>query len=92
MVSLLEYGRSWVRAPVKPDYIIGICCFSAKHEALWSKSKDCLPLNRDDVSQWSDMSTRGLLFQTTTIIKMQLNVLVYYKKDRLKSKNVIGKI
>jgi len=39
-----------------------------------------------NVYEWSDMSTRGLLFQTTTIIKMQLNVLVYYKKDRLKSK------
>jgi hypothetical protein len=24
---------------VKPDYKIGICCFSAKQEVLWSKSK-----------------------------------------------------
>ena len=34
------------------DYKIGICCFSAKHAALRRKSKD-----------WSDISTRGLLFQ-----------------------------
>jgi hypothetical protein len=45
------------------DYAIGICCFSAKHAALRSRSKDWLARNQDNVSEWSDMSTRGLLFQ-----------------------------
>jgi hypothetical protein len=45
------------------DYKIGICCFSAKHAALRRKSKDWLVWNQNNVSEWSDMSTRGLLFQ-----------------------------
>jgi hypothetical protein len=43
------------------DYQIGICCFSAKHASLRSKSKDWLARNQDNVSEWSDMSIRGLL-------------------------------
>jgi hypothetical protein len=45
------------------EYKIGICCFSAKHAALSSKSKDWLDRNHNNVSEWSDISTRGLLFQ-----------------------------
>jgi hypothetical protein len=45
------------------DYKIGICCFSAKHAALRRKSKDWLTQNQNNVSEWSDMSTRRLLFQ-----------------------------
>jgi hypothetical protein len=45
------------------DYEIGICCFSAKHAVLKRKSHDWLDRNQDNVSEWSDMSTRGLLFQ-----------------------------
>ena len=45
------------------DYKIGICCFSAKHAALWRKSKNWLSRNQDNVSEWSDMSTHGLFFQ-----------------------------
>jgi hypothetical protein len=40
------------------DYKIGICCFSAKHAALRRKSKDWLARNQNNVSEWSDMSTR----------------------------------
>jgi len=40
-----------------------ICCFLAKHVALRSKSKGWLNVNHDNASDWSDMSTRGLLFQ-----------------------------
>jgi hypothetical protein len=43
------------------DYKIGICCFSAKHAALMRKSKDWLARNQNNVSEWSDISTRGLL-------------------------------
>ena len=45
------------------DYKIGICCFSAKHAALRKKSRDWLAWNQNNVSEWSDMSTHGLLFQ-----------------------------
>jgi hypothetical protein len=45
------------------DYNIGICCFSAKHAALRRKSIDWLARNQNNVSEWSDMSTRRLLFQ-----------------------------
>jgi len=45
------------------DYETGICCFSAKHAALRSKSNDWLARNQNNVSEWSNMSIRGLLFQ-----------------------------
>ena len=44
-------------------YKIGICCFSAKHAALRRKSKDWLARNQNNVSEWSDISKRELLFQ-----------------------------
>ena len=45
------------------DYTIGMCCFSAKHETLRRKSNNWLARNQNNVSEWSDMSTRGMLFQ-----------------------------
>jgi hypothetical protein len=56
------------------DYKIDICCFSAKHAALRRKSKDWLVRNQNNVSEWSDLSTRGLLFQWASTIKIQLTV------------------
>ena len=50
------------RSDQTKDYKIGICCFSAKHAALWIKSKDWLAQNQNKVSEWGDMSIRGLLF------------------------------
>jgi hypothetical protein len=56
---------------VKPLYIIvyspngyeiGICCFSAKHTALRRKTKDWLARNQNNVSEWSEMSTRDCCF------------------------------
>ena len=67
MVSVL--ASSAVDRGFKPrsgqtkDYKIGICCFSAKHTPLRSESKDWLARNQNNVSEWSDMSTRGLSFQ-----------------------------
>ena len=58
------------------DYDIGICCFSAKHTVLRRKSKDWLARNQNNVSEWSDMHTRRLLFQWASTIKIQLSVLV----------------
>ena len=63
------------------DYKIGICSFSAKHAALRRKSKDWLARNQDNVSEWGDMSMRGLLLQWDSTILIQLNVLVWYKAD-----------
>ena len=45
------------------DYKIGICFFSTKHAALRRKSKDWLARNQNNVSEWSHMSTCGLLLQ-----------------------------
>ena len=45
------------------DYTIGICCFSGKHAALRNKSRDWLSRSQDNMSKWSDMSIRRLLFQ-----------------------------
>ena len=58
------------------DYEISICCFSAKQAELRRKSKDWLARNQDNVSEWSAMSTRGLLFQWASTLKIQLSMLV----------------
>jgi len=42
---------------------IGICYFSAIHAVLRTKNKDWLVWNQNNVFAWSDMFTRGLLFQ-----------------------------
>jgi hypothetical protein len=67
MVSMLELSvvDRWIepQSDQPKDYEIGICCFSAKHTALRRKSKDWSARNQNNVSEWSDMSTRGLLFQ-----------------------------
>jgi hypothetical protein len=67
MVSVLALsvvGR-WFepRSGQAKDYTIGICCFSAKHAALRRKSKDWVTRNQVNVSEWSDMSIHGQLFQ-----------------------------
>ena len=51
------------------DYKIGICCLSAKHAALRSKSKDWLARIQNNVSEWSDMSIHEMLFQCASTIK-----------------------
>ena len=52
------------------DYEIDMWCFSAKYEALTIKRKDWLAWNQDNVSEWSDMSIRGLLFQWASTIQI----------------------
>ena len=58
------------------DYKIGICCFSANQAALERKNKDWLARNQDNVSEWGDMSTSGLLFQWANTMTIQLSMLV----------------
>ena len=60
--SLVDRGFE-PRSDQTKDYDIGMFCFSAKHAALRSKNKDWLAQNQNNVYGWSDMSTRGLLFQ-----------------------------
>ena len=43
------------------EYTIGICCFSAKSASLRRKIKDWLTRNKNNVSEWSDISTHWLL-------------------------------
>ena len=52
-----------LRSGQTKDYEIGVCCFSAKHTALRKKSKYWFAQNQNNVSEWNDMFTRGLLFQ-----------------------------
>jgi hypothetical protein len=62
MVSVLAssaLNRSGQTKHIKID----ICCFSAKHAAIRRKRKDWLARNQDNMFEWSDMSTSGLLFQ-----------------------------
>jgi hypothetical protein len=67
MVGVFAYSavdRGFVpRSGQTKDYKIGICCFTAKHEAFRRKSKDWLARKQDNVSEWGVMSTRGLLLQ-----------------------------
>ena len=59
------------------DYKIGMCYFSAKHAVLLRrKNKDWLTRNQNNVSEWSDMSIHGLLFQWTSTMQIQLSMLV----------------
>ena len=50
---LLIMGSSSSRVKTKTK--VGIRCFSAKHVALRSKSKDWLAWNQNNVSEWSDI-------------------------------------
>ena len=67
MVSIVALGA--IDHGIEPrsgqtkDYKIGICYFFAKHTAVRRKSKDWLAQNQNNVSEWSDKSTSGLLFQ-----------------------------
>ena len=60
--SAVDHGFE-SRSGQAKDYNIGICFFSAKHTALRRNSKDWLARNQNNMSEWSDISTRGLLFQ-----------------------------
>jgi hypothetical protein len=71
MLALSVVDRGFEpRSGQTKDYEIGICCFSAKHTAIRRKSKDWLARNQNNVSNWSDMSTRELLFQGANAINI----------------------
>jgi hypothetical protein len=58
--SVLDRGLE-PRSGQTKGYKIDICCFSAKHAALRRKSKDWFARNPDNVSEWGDISIRGLI-------------------------------
>ena len=61
------------------DCKISICCFSAKHEALRSKSKDWLAWNQDNVSECGDMSV--VCTQTVVSVSQHYINPIKYKAD-----------
>jgi hypothetical protein len=65
MVSVLASSAIYfgyeARLGQTKKYKIGICCFSAKNAALRRKNKDWLARYQNNVSEWSDISTRWLL-------------------------------
>ena len=64
MIASSAVGRGFdPRSGQTKDCKIGMCCFSAKHAALRRKSKNWLARNQNNVPEWNDMFTRGLLFQ-----------------------------
>ena len=67
IVSMLASGAEDCgfesRSRPTKGFEIGICCFSSKHAALRRKGTDRLARNQDNVSEWSDMSTRELFFR-----------------------------
>ena len=74
--SVVDHHGFEPRSTQTKDYKIGICRFSDKHAALNRKSQDWLAGNQDNASEWSDMSTNGLLYLSGSIIKIKVNVLV----------------
>ena len=54
--SAVDYGF-YPHSGQTKDYVVGICCFSAKHTALSTMSKDWLSQNQDNVSDCSAIST-----------------------------------
>jgi len=44
-------------------YKIGVCCFPAKNAALMRKRKYWFALNHENMSERSDMTIQGLLYQ-----------------------------
>ena len=63
MVSVLVNLGFDPRSGQAKNYTIEICFFSGTHSALRSKSKDKLYRNQNNVVEWNDTSTLGLLFQ-----------------------------
>ena len=57
------------RSGLTKDYKRVYVAYNAKHAVLKRKSKDRLAWNQDNVSEWSDMYIRGLLFQLANTIK-----------------------
>ena len=86
MVSVLASSvvDSWIRYPIvsnerQYNWYLLLLNYA---RSIKEKKQDWLAMNQDNVSEWCDMSTRGLLFQWITTLKIiQLSVFVWYKAD-----------
>lgn len=58
--SDVDCGSKPLQGQIK-DYQFSICCFSARHKVLRSKSQDLLSWYQNNVSEWSITSTCWLL-------------------------------
>jgi len=63
ILILMQMNRRLIICSKTKDYKIGMYCFSARQPTLRRKSKDLLARNQDNVSEWCDMSIRGMSFQ-----------------------------
>ena len=57
------------RSDQTKDYQLVFVAYYGKHAKLRRKSKDWLAWNQDNVSEWSDMYIRGLLFPLANTMK-----------------------
>jgi hypothetical protein len=48
---------------------------------LWRLADFYMVISKHNMSEWSDMSIRGLLFQWASIMQIQLSVFVQNKAD-----------
>jgi hypothetical protein len=74
--NMRNYPRFEPRS-VKPKtikLIFVVSLLSTQHRE--KKNKDWLAQNQNNVSEWSDMSTRKLLFQSASTINIQISMLV----------------
>jgi hypothetical protein len=74
-LSAVDHGLN-PRSGQTIDYNIGIRCFFGYHVSLRNKIKDWFACNQENVSEWGEMSFRGLLFQWASTIEIQLSMLV----------------
>jgi hypothetical protein len=77
ILRILNFKFIWQMLPETSFQTINVYFISSQNrnsELLWNK--DWLARNQNNVSEWSDMFTRGLLFKWTRTIKIQLSVLV----------------
>jgi len=69
--SAVDHGLELLLGQSK-DYKIGLCCICAMHATLRRKSNDWFPRDQDNVFEWSNMSTRGLLFKWASRYKADI--------------------
>ena len=78
---MVERLASHPRPPglVKPKTIKS--AFVAYRLSTHRNRKEWLARNQDNVSEWCDMSTSGLLFMWSNAINLQLREFIYYKSE-----------
>jgi len=82
-VMLARSPPVWLeqRSGLTKDCKHGIYWFSSKNTTLRRRDKEWLAQNQDNLSEWSDTSSRRMLFQWAATIKIKLSMLVKNKTD-----------